>query len=181
VPPSTSNQVHRTRDLYALLGVDAGATTGEITAAFRARAKEMHPDRAPEDPRTAEEFKELSRAYATLRRPRSRAAYDARRRTPPATPRPAPARPSRRSEILSTRGRARWAVGGGIACIAAGAAIAPVLLSLPGGPDTIGRDVTLWLVVAKLVVCGLILVGAGWWRLISLGRDPTPRAVATQR
>jgi hypothetical protein len=40
---------------------------------------------------------------------------------------------------------------------------------MASGPDTIGRDVTLWLVVAKLVICGVILVGAGWWRLLTFG------------
>lgn len=157
------------RDLYAMLGVEADATTEEITTAFRARAKELHPDRAPGDPDADEQFKALSRAYTTLTRPRSRAAYDARR-TPSATVTRAPA--TRRQEILATPRRARGAILGGVACILAGCAITPVLLAIPTSPDTVGRDVTLWIVVAKLVVCGAILVGAGWWRLVTLrGRE----------
>jgi hypothetical protein len=155
----------RERDLYVLLGVEPGATTDEIAAAFRAKAKELHPDRAPDDHDASEQFKALSRAYSTLTRPRARAAYDARRSE---TPAPSPA-PQPRREILGTRRAARWAVGGGIACIVAGLAISPVLLGMRTSPDTIGRDVTLWIVVAKLVVCGVVLAGAGWWRLLTLG------------
>jgi len=155
----------RERDLYALLGVAPGSTTDQITAAFRAKAKELHPDRAPGDRDADERFKELSRAYSTLTRPRSRAAYDARRSERAGAGRTAP---SPRHEMLATPRRARWAIGAGIACILAGLAITPVLLAVPTSPDTLGRDVTLWLVVAKLVICGAILIGAGWWRLVTL-------------
>ena len=156
----------RERDLYALLGVDPGATTEEIAAAFRAKAKELHPDRAPGDLEANERFKALSRAYSTLTRPRARAAYDARRSAEPSA---APAVAAPRREILGTRRAAWWAVVGGIVCVVAGLATMPVLLSMATSPDTIGRDVTLWIVVAKLVICGVILVGAGCWRLITLG------------
>jgi hypothetical protein len=165
----------RPRDLYALLGVRPEASTDEIAAAFRERAKALHPDAAPGDPDAAEEFKTLSRAYATLRSPRSRAAYDARRRRAAAqrgdawgpAPRRAGSTPPRPPRI-STRAGARWAIAGGIFCIVAGILGAPVLLSIETSPDTVGRDVTLWIVVAKLLICGVILVGAGWWRLSSL-------------
>lgn len=76
---AAAGAVRDRRDLYSMLGVAPDATTEEIAAAFRARAKEMHPDRTPGDEAAAEDFKALSRAYATLRAPRSRAAYDARR------------------------------------------------------------------------------------------------------
>lgn len=162
------------RDLYALLGVAPDASTEEIAAAFRERAKEMHPDRAPHDPVVAEQFKELSRAYATLVRPDSRRRYDARRAArgvAPGAPEPPPAR-SR--PVLGTRGRALAAVVGGIVCVLLGVAISPILLTMETGPDTLGRDVTLWIVVAKLVICGVILVGAGWWRLSTLPRPTSP-------
>jgi hypothetical protein len=155
----------RERDLYQLLGVAPGATTDEITAAFRAKAKELHPD-AVDDRDANEQFKALTRAYSTLTRPRTRAAYDARRAAPSA--RAAPPRPARR-EILGSPRAARWAIVGGIVCMFAGIAISPVLLSMDTSSDTVGRDVTLWIVVAKLVICGAILVVAGWWRLATLG------------
>jgi hypothetical protein len=158
----------RERDLYGLLGVDPTATTEEIAAAFRARAKELHPDRVPGDREASEQFKVLSRAYSTLTRPRTRAAYDARRTTATATATGAAPTPRRR-EILGTPRAALWAIGSGIACVVAGLAISPVLLSMDTSPDTLGRDVTLWLVVGKLVICGAVLVGAGWWRLVMSG------------
>jgi DnaJ domain len=171
----------RDRDLYAMLGVEPGATTEQITAAFRAKAKQLHPDRAPADPSADDGFKALSRAYSTLTRPRTRAAYDARRAQAapmaPAGPVTRPARP----EVLSTPRAARWAVWGGVVCILVGLAITPVLLTIPSGPDTVGRDVTLWIVVAKLLICGAILVGMGWWRLATLRSRSAPRPVATRR
>jgi len=155
-------------DLYALLGVAPSATTAEITAAFRERAKDMHPDRAP-DPQTAERFKELSEAYAILVKPERRARYDAQRSARRGA-RGAPSKPAtpKSHEMLATPGRARGALIGGIVCIVLGLAITPVLLSLETDESTLGRDVTLWIVVAKLVICGAILVGAGWWRLAML-------------
>lgn len=156
------------RDLYAMLGVAPEATADEINAAFRARAKELHPDAAPDDAGAPDElrearFKELSEAYATLTNGERRAAYDARRAqlAPPVPTAPKP----RSHQVLTTRGRARAAIVAGIVCVLLGAAISPVLLSIETSPDTLGRDVTLWIVVAKLVICGLILVGFGWWRL----------------
>jgi hypothetical protein len=160
-----------TPDLYALLGVGATATTDEIAAAFREQAKGLHPDRTPDDPATAERFKELSEAYATLTKPERRARYDAQRRQH--TPAPADPPPSRTQQFLATPGRARAAVIGGIVCLLLGAAVSPVLLSLDTSPDTVGRDVTLWIVVAKLVICGAILAGAGWWRLAMLRAAPS--------
>jgi hypothetical protein len=157
----------RDRDLYALLGVEPGASTDEIAAAFRAKAKQLHPDRAPGDAEADDQFKALSRAYSTLTRPRSRAAYDARRVPDPAEGASAPSRAARH-ELLSTPRAARWALWAGVLCIVTGLAITPVLLSIPTSPETVGRDVTLWIVVAKLVICGAILVGMGWWRTLML-------------
>ena len=162
------------RPLRGARGRARDASTDQIGAAFRSAAKTLHPDRVPDDPEAAEQFKALSRAYATLARPRSRAAYDARhpvapnpsaRETPAGTPTVAPTPAATHAPIFSTPGRARAAVVGGFACLAVGLAIIPVLLSLPPGHDTVGRDVTLWLVVAKLLICGGALVGTGWWRL----------------
>ena len=65
----------RRGDLYRVLGVTPAATGDEIVAAFRARAKALHPDRNPGDPEAAERFKDLTLAYQTLIRPRARAAF----------------------------------------------------------------------------------------------------------
>ena len=78
-------------DLYAVLGVKASATAGLITAAFRARVRELRPD-VNVDAGTAEAFGRLRTAYDTLRDPKRRAAYD-RERAPAS---PTPARPVRR-------------------------------------------------------------------------------------
>ena len=178
-PQSTTLRRPAERDLYALLGVEPDATTDEITAAFRARAKELHPDRAPDDAEVAERFKELSEAYTTLARSDRRAAYDARRR--PREPSGPEEAPSKSHAVLPTRGRARGAVIGGILCILFGLAISPVLLTMETSRDTIGRDVTLWIVVAKLLVCGAVLVGAGWWRLATFdGASPPATPPATR-
>jgi hypothetical protein len=170
VPPGSTPTV----DLYTQLGVADDATTDEIAAAFRAKAKDLHPDRTS-DPRAVEEFKELSRAYVTLTRPETRAAYDDRRRAAATSTRAAAADvPLRRKhELLGTRGKALGALWGGIVCVVVGLAIAPVVAGLPSGSDTVGRDVTLWIVVAKLVICGAILIGLGWWRLVTLRHAPS--------
>lgn len=54
---------------YAVLGVAPGATVAEIKAAYRERARRIHPDRFADDPRRAqaahEAFVELSAAFRT--------------------------------------------------------------------------------------------------------------------
>ena len=64
-------------DLYAELGVDDRASREQIVAAFRARAKSLHPDMNPGDAEAAEQFKTLGRAYQVLADPDARARYDA--------------------------------------------------------------------------------------------------------
>jgi hypothetical protein len=59
--------------LYDILGVTPDATQEDITASFRRRSMRCHPDRVPG---RDEEFKRLNAAYAVLRNPLSRAAYD---------------------------------------------------------------------------------------------------------
>ena len=78
-------------DLYRELGVERGATADELNAAFRRKAKALHPDARSADPAATEEFKRVSRAYAVLRDPVERARYDALREAPttPVVPRAA--------------------------------------------------------------------------------------------
>jgi molecular chaperone DnaJ len=65
-------------DLYAALGIPAGATADEITRAYRRLAREHHPDSNPEADSDA--FAGLTDAYDVLHDPERRRAYDDTRR-----------------------------------------------------------------------------------------------------
>ncbi len=54
------------KDPYQVLGVSRGADQSEIKRVYRKLAKELHPDRHPDDTRTAERFKEVSAAYSIV-------------------------------------------------------------------------------------------------------------------
>jgi molecular chaperone DnaJ len=62
-------------DYYDVLGVARGADAATIKQAFRARARELHPDVSP-DPDAEEKFRSLADAYAALSKPASRLLYD---------------------------------------------------------------------------------------------------------
>jgi molecular chaperone DnaJ len=64
------------RDLYEVLGCSRTASDEEIKKAYRALARKYHPDANPNDPHAAEQFKEVQRAYETLRDPERRRRYD---------------------------------------------------------------------------------------------------------
>ena len=63
------------RDYYELLGIDRTATDAEIKSAFRALARELHPD-VSDDPNAEERFKELVEAYEVLSNAERRQLYD---------------------------------------------------------------------------------------------------------
>jgi hypothetical protein len=129
-------------DLYEELGVARGATRDEITAAYRARAKELHPDARPGDAGAAERFTRVGAAYRVLADPVERARYDASRaaalvgppspsppRAAPVPPRPAPA-PVASKPFRLTRKAARWAVLGGATLIVLGLVAGAFVFSL---------------------------------------------------
>ena len=58
-----------------MLGVPREAAADEVHAAFRDRARSLHPD-VSEDPDAEERFRELSHAYEVLSKPRARLLYD---------------------------------------------------------------------------------------------------------
>jgi molecular chaperone DnaJ len=64
------------RDPYEVLGIPRGADDAQIKKAFRALARELHPDVNTEDPDAEEKFKEAAEAYEILSDPERRATYD---------------------------------------------------------------------------------------------------------
>jgi DnaJ-class molecular chaperone len=64
------------KDPYQILGVARDSSQNEIKKAFRKLAKELHPDRNPDNRQLAERFKEVSAAYQILGDPKDRARYD---------------------------------------------------------------------------------------------------------
>jgi len=64
------------RDFYKILGVRRNADTNTIKKAYRKLAKEMHPDKNPDDPEANDKFQDLGVAYETLRDPDTRKIYD---------------------------------------------------------------------------------------------------------
>lgn len=63
-------------DYYQLLGVEKGASEGEIKKAYRKLAMKNHPDHTKGDKAAEEKFKKISEAYAVLSDKEKRKEYD---------------------------------------------------------------------------------------------------------
>ncbi|GAA0601820.1 DnaJ domain-containing protein [Caenispirillum bisanense] len=131
-----SRAVADPKGFYRILGVAPDADGTAIKAAYRTRAKELHPDRNP-SAHAAEAFAKVSEAYQVLNDPRRRAAYDrlaervqaayrsagaqsrtaapkAEARTAP--PPPPPPQPPPRPHATRPHGRTAQATGGDSVC-----------------------------------------------------------------
>jgi molecular chaperone DnaJ len=64
------------RNLYEVLGVSKTADQAEIKKAYKKLARKYHPDLNKNDPKAADQFKEVSAAYEVLEDESKRAAYD---------------------------------------------------------------------------------------------------------
>mgnify|MGYP001605727024 FL=1 len=63
-------------DPYATLGVARGASEKDIKSAYRKLAKELHPDRNKDNPKAAERFSDVTKAYDLLSDANKRAQFD---------------------------------------------------------------------------------------------------------
>jgi curved DNA-binding protein len=70
------------KDYYEILGVPRDAGADVIKKAYRKLAHQYHPD-VTKDPAGEEKFKEIQEAYATLKDPEKRTAYDQLERRAP--------------------------------------------------------------------------------------------------
>src|SRR5690349_23341208 len=64
------------KDFYAVLGVTKSASTEDIKKAYRKLARELHPDRNPNNAESEERFKAVSEAYDVLADEKRRKEYD---------------------------------------------------------------------------------------------------------
>ena len=69
-------------DLYAVLGLDRGASSADIKRAYRRLSRRYHPGINPGDRAAEALFRRITEAYETLTDPSRRQQYDAGTRTP---------------------------------------------------------------------------------------------------
>ena len=63
-------------DPYSTLGVGRSASEAEIKSAYRKLAKELHPDRNKDNPKAAERFSDVTKAYDLLSDKNKRGQFD---------------------------------------------------------------------------------------------------------
>ncbi|MGZ6978675.1 MAG: J domain-containing protein [Acidimicrobiia bacterium] len=166
-------------DYYAELGISSDASRPAVDEAYRRQAKLLHPDRNP-DPTAEERFKRLTAAYEVLRDPVTRQAYDDFRfrvdagllYAAPAGSRPAPAAASwsavraraaasERKERRRLPNGARVGIGWGLIVAGIAAALWALLGDLPShtaGDTNVAVQITLGIMAAKLLICGVIVI-----------------------
>jgi hypothetical protein len=71
-----SNREVKDRFLYDTLGVEPNATSSEIKKAYHHKARQLHPDRNPDDPEATRKFQDLGDAYLILSDDHRRLEYD---------------------------------------------------------------------------------------------------------
>ena len=64
------------KDWYQVLGVSSSATAAEIKKSYRKLARDLHPDKNPDDAKAEARFKDVSRAYDILGDDAKRKEYD---------------------------------------------------------------------------------------------------------
>lgn len=64
------------KDYYAVLGVSKSATADEIKKEYRKLARDLHPDKNPDNAEAERRFKEISEAYGILSDEKKRREYD---------------------------------------------------------------------------------------------------------
>jgi molecular chaperone DnaJ len=68
------------KDYYAALGVPKNADAAAIKKAYRSLARDLHPDKNPNNAEAEARFKDVSEAYDVLSDPKRRSEYDEARR-----------------------------------------------------------------------------------------------------
>lgn len=64
------------RDYYEVLGVARDVSERDLKKAYRTMARQLHPDRNPDDPTAEDRFKEAAEAYQVLSDAEKRSVYD---------------------------------------------------------------------------------------------------------